>query len=248
MPQPRANHTDDGPRFRQIFDDLRNEITDKDMAEHTALPSERVLAERYGVSRMTARRALTALEAEGLTYSEGRRGRFVSPARIKYDISQMVSFSADAQSSGVDLQIEVINTGHTYADAKLARELAVPVGEPLHVYTRLFRTGGHATFIETEHAIAARFPDLLNYDLCQSTANLMDQHFSTRAHTGDVVIRMRGVRDDEAELLGLPLNHAGIELEQVTRDDEGTPFCISRQIWRGELAEFSARTIVNSKV
>jgi GntR family transcriptional regulator len=58
---------------------------------------------------------------------------------------------------------------------------------------------------------------------------------------------MRGVRDDEAALLGLPLNHAGIELEQVTHDSEGAPFCISRQIWRGELAEFSARTIVNSK-
>jgi GntR family transcriptional regulator len=51
----------------------------------------------------------------------------------------------------------------------------------------------------------------------------------------------------EAELLGLPQNHAGIELEQVIRDTEDVPFCAGLQMWRGELAEFSARAFVNQE-
>lgn len=239
--------TDGTPRFRQIFDTLRDQIIGGHLAQHAALPSERVVAEVHGVSRMTARRALEALEAEGLSYSEGRKGRFVSPPRLQYDISQMVSFAADAQARGVDLQINVIEAGPLEADAKLARELSVPIGEPLHRYTRVFKTDGHAIFIETEFVISARFPDLLDHDLKQSTTQLLEQYFGTRADTGDVIIRMRGVRSAEAGLLGLPANTAGIELEQVIRDEKGVPFCVGRQIWRGELAEFSARTMVNSK-
>lgn len=235
------------PRFRQIFDILRSEITIGNQPEHTALPSERVVAERHGVSRMTARRALEALEAEGLSYSEDRRGRFVSPQRLTYDITQMVSFSADAQANGVELEIEVIEAGPDVADNKMAKDLSVSVGEPLHAYTRLFKIRGHAIFIETEFVIAAKFPDLLRHDLRQSTTQLLNQHYDTRAHTGDIVIRMRGVRANEAMLLGLAQNHAGIELEQVIRDTGGVPFCIGRQIWRGELAEFSARAIVNAQ-
>ena len=245
MPDVSAKPIDETPRFRLIFDALREEITKGNLAKHAALPSERVVAETHNVSRMTARRALEALEAEGLSYSQGRKGRFVSPPRLTYDISQMVSFAADEQASGVDLQIEVIKVEQHDADAKLARDLSVQIGEPLHAYTRLFKIGGHAIFIETEFVIAARFPDLLNYDLRQSTTQLLSQHFDTHAHTGDVVIRMRGVRVDEAKLLGLSANTAGIELEQVIRDTAGVPFCIGRQIWRGELAEFSARTMVN---
>lgn len=234
------------PRFRMIVDDLRAAILDGDLGVHDALPSERVIAEENGVSRMTARRALEALEAEGLAYSEDRRGRFVSPQRMTYDLSKKISFVADAQATGLDLEIELIEAKETLASATLAKHLAVKVGEPLFEYTRLFRSRGHAIFVETEFIVASRFPDFLGNDLCQSTTKLLEQHYGTRAHIGDIVIRLRAVREDEAKLLGLTLNHAAIELEQVIWDHSDTPFCMGRQIWRGELAEFSARAIFNS--
>ena len=67
------------PLFRQIVEHLKNQIHTGILSVHEALPTERLVAEQHGVSRMTARRALEAIEAEGLAYSEDRRGRFVSP-------------------------------------------------------------------------------------------------------------------------------------------------------------------------
>ncbi len=245
MPEPSPKSSAPSPRFRLIVDKLRRDIAGGGLPEHAALPSERVVAELHGVSRMTARRALEAMEAEGLAYSEGRKGRFVSPKRLKYDVSNMVSFAADTELSRAGLEIELISSGTVKADARLSAGLSVPAGEELHEYTRLFRIKGHAAFFETEYVIVRRFPEFLSHDLRQSTTKLLEQHYATFAHTGDIVIRMCALQAEEAELLGLAPHHAAMELEQVIRDKAGEAFCFGRQIWRGELAEFSAHAIVN---
>ena len=53
---------------------------------HTALPSERVLAERFGVQRPTVRVALEYLAQQGLIYRRERQGWFVSPPRLEYEL------------------------------------------------------------------------------------------------------------------------------------------------------------------
>ncbi len=89
------------------------------------------------------------------------------------------------------------------------------------------------------------FPGFLEFDLQQSTMVLFDQHYNISGRTGEIVIRMRSFQDHEAKLLGLASYNAGIELEQITYDQDGRPFCFDRQIWRGELAEFAVQAVVN---
>ena len=205
-------------------------------------------AKELGMSRKSyykwERRALEALETEGLVYNADRRGRFVSPQRLKYNVSNMVSFVRTAQADDVDLKIDVVETRETVADSKLAALLELPVDSAIIAYTRLFHSGDHPIFIETEYLAADRFPGFLECDLRQSTTQALETRFGTTASTGDIVIRMRGVQSDEAQLLGISANHTVIELEQVIRDEAGVPFCFGHQVWRGEMAEFSAHAIV----
>ena len=44
------------------------------LAPGTKLPPERALAEEFSITRVTARQALTRMEAEGLIFREERRG------------------------------------------------------------------------------------------------------------------------------------------------------------------------------
>jgi len=79
------------PRFLQIAARIRSLITAGDLEAHTALRSERVLAEEQGVSRMTARHALEARETEGLIYSADRRGRILviaAPRALGYNAAR----------------------------------------------------------------------------------------------------------------------------------------------------------------
>ena len=232
------------PRFLQIADWIRAQIAEGSLGEHDPLPSERVIAENENVSRMTARRALDALESEGLVYSADRRGRFVSPPRMNYDVSHMISFVANARRSRSDMDISLVYGQLTPADATVAQQLGLTAGSNVYESCRLFKTTGQAVVMETECVSADRFPDFLDHDLCQSTTEILDRSYGATAQYGDVVIRMRGVSANEAPLLGLNASQSGIELEQIIRDADERPFCFGRQFWRGELAEFTARAMV----
>jgi GntR family transcriptional regulator len=122
-----------------------------------------------------------------------------------------------------------------------------PAGCEIIEYTRLFHSGDHPVFIETEYLIADRFPDFLEHDLGQSTTQIQREFYKISATTGDIVIRMRGVKPHEAQLLNIAASHTVIELEQVTRDADGIAFSFGRQVWRGEMAEFSAHAVVSGQ-
>lgn len=64
-------------KYQQIAGDLTGRITRGDLQPGDPLPSEDTLAERWGVARMTARKALQELERAGLVVSAGRLGRTV---------------------------------------------------------------------------------------------------------------------------------------------------------------------------
>lgn len=69
-----------GAGYREIAQTLRESIAAGELAPGAALPSESEVCRRWSVSRVTARRALAALEADGLVESIAGRGRFVAAA------------------------------------------------------------------------------------------------------------------------------------------------------------------------
>jgi len=65
------------PLYSKIFDDLKAKIVSGEYAAEQQLPTEIELAEMYGVSRITSKRALIELEREGLIYRKRGSGSFV---------------------------------------------------------------------------------------------------------------------------------------------------------------------------
>jgi DNA-binding GntR family transcriptional regulator len=63
--------------YRRIASDLRGEIARGAFRPGDLLPSEAALVERYGVSRGTARQALSDLERAGLVETKHGKGRLV---------------------------------------------------------------------------------------------------------------------------------------------------------------------------
>lgn len=61
----------------QVLRQLRLMITNADVAEDGKLPTERELSESLGVGRRAVRRALEALEAEGLVWRRQGKGTFI---------------------------------------------------------------------------------------------------------------------------------------------------------------------------
>jgi DNA-binding GntR family transcriptional regulator len=65
------------PAYRKIAEDIRSRIVSGELPPGSLLPTQQELQDKYGVARMTARNAISALENEGLVVSQQGRGATV---------------------------------------------------------------------------------------------------------------------------------------------------------------------------
>jgi len=66
------------PLYMQIFEYYKQKIMNKELLPNDQLPTEIEMAQMFGVSRITTKRALNELEREGLIYRKRGQGSFVS--------------------------------------------------------------------------------------------------------------------------------------------------------------------------
>jgi GntR family transcriptional regulator len=94
-PDPR----DHSPLYLQLSRKLGDSIREGKYAVHDALPSERLLAESLGVSRVTARKAIDLLAEQGLIVRRQGSGNYIAP-RIEQPLSRLSSFSEELSRRG----------------------------------------------------------------------------------------------------------------------------------------------------
>ena len=226
-------------KYMQIKCDLAEEIRRGDLQSHDRLPSERVLSERFGVSRATARQTLIQLEKEGLAYTKDRSNRFVAEPSIDYDLSTTISFFATGIDRKSEVQIEVQKFETVTANSEESDALMVPAGTEIHKYSRICRLGGKPAFVEEEFVLAQRFPDLQSRKLERPLIPFFEEAYGIKASHDRIAITMIGFPDHIAKTLELTPPCAGLLLEQTILDDQDKPISVGRQYWRGDIAHFS---------
>jgi GntR family transcriptional regulator len=125
------------PLYRQIEDDLLAQITTGHLRQGEAIPPERELCERYGVSRITVRRAISELETRGYVRRHQGKGTFVSRPRIHREMGRLISFSEEMKAQGHTPGSRLLNLQHRPADKSVAGLLHVPEGHPTWIVERL---------------------------------------------------------------------------------------------------------------
>lgn len=117
-----------GLKYVRVRDYLRSMVT-HELNVGDPIPSERLLCEQFGVSRMTVRQAVDALVVEGLLSREQGRGTFVAPTKVDLE-ARLASFGEEMQRRGMVpssrvLAAEVVQATPDVADALdlLPREL-----------------------------------------------------------------------------------------------------------------------------
>src|SRR5204862_3792243 len=94
------------------------------------LPPERQLAERYGCSLITVRRALSELTREGRIQRTRGRGTTVLPPRIERDFAGTLSFTEEMAARGLDPETRLIAARPESAGEVVAASLGIEPGSP----------------------------------------------------------------------------------------------------------------------
>ncbi len=102
-----------GPRYAQLHRHIAAAIQSGALAPDDQLPPERELAEIADVSRVTVRKAVAQLVADGLIEQRQGAGSFVKGAgqKLEQSLSSLVSFTENMRARGMDSTSVVLGAG-----------------------------------------------------------------------------------------------------------------------------------------
>lgn len=127
---------------RQLFIVLRDEIERGVYSATGTLPKEEALCSRFGVSRITVRRALADLVALGVVERRHGLGTFLKKSSQKARATPSLSFIDSLRQVASDTQVQVLEVGRVAPPPDIAAVLQIAPGElALHAY-RLRSIGG----------------------------------------------------------------------------------------------------------
>jgi GntR family transcriptional regulator len=202
------------PKYFQLREILLDLIDSDEFGIGAAIPSERELCQRFGLSRMTVRQAVDHLVSEGRLHRVPGKGTFVARPKIELAL-QLTSFTDDMRARGMipgsrDLDRRVVR-----ASAHLAKELGIQPGEEVHFIERLRTADGEPLSIERAHIPVKLAPDLADYDLSdKSLYELLERRYGLVMDAGELTIDGGLADPSDADLLKLPRGGAVLLLQR----------------------------------
>lgn len=155
------------PLYLQLADELRSKILSGEWQPEQRIPSENELNQIYSISRMTIRQVLGKLVDEGLVFRVHGKGTFVAQRKIATRSPSYYGVREQLEQQGYSTRTEMLDSGEVEADARLAGQLEVPVGTPLHMVERLRYAGETPISLHKSYVPLPLAPGLLDHDLAQ---------------------------------------------------------------------------------
>src|SRR6266481_6407039 len=110
---------------------LHEGISNGSLPPGTRLPSEDSLVQEYAVSRTTIRAAIQSLVQRGLVEIRRGKGTFVTYPKITQELTELTGFVEDMQAVGRLAAAKILDQQVVAANQVVARQLALPQGEPV---------------------------------------------------------------------------------------------------------------------
>ncbi len=234
--QDKLEKRSQSPLYKQLMLRLKNDITAGVYPAGGRIPSEQVLCDVYGVSRVTVRKALLDLVQEGMLVRRQGKGTFVADERIQRDLHQITSFSEACRQMGHQPGTRIISVQMQPADSDDEERLGVPPDSQVVCMYRLRLCDGEPVMLEINH-FPQQYESLLTQDVSGSLYAVLRKlgavptsatHDISLGHATPMVSRYLSTEPGEALLL----------LDELVLDQHGQPLHLSRQWIRGDRYTF----------
>jgi GntR family transcriptional regulator len=223
------------PLYHQVKTDIRQRIERREWPPGHRIPSEAELCERYGASRITIRRAIGDLAAEGLLLRISGRGTYVREPTVTAGPRGLTSFTQEMAGLGLRAGARLLRVAVEPAPARVAELLSLGDGEPVVIITRLRTGDGRPIGIQTVHLPARRFPGLERADLGDgSLYSYLERHYGFRPAEAEETFEVGAIRRPDAELLEVRPSTCGFLVQRLTYDAEGRPTEYVTAVMRGD--------------
>ena len=225
-----------GPLYRRLQDALRRAIESSVLGPQDALPPERELAAEFAVSRITIRKALDGLVADGLLTRRQGAGTFVS-GRVEKQFAKLTSFSEDMAARGRMPRSEWLLRASGNVTPEESLTLGLSPGAPVYRF--------HRIRFADDLPMAIEYSTIPGFGLA-SADSVRDSLYSALKAAGNrpsrALQRLRAVSVDaeRARLLGVEPGVAALYIERRGFLDDGRVIEATQSWYRGDAYDFVA--------
>lgn len=208
---------------------------------HEVIPTERQMAEHFGVSRVTIQKALKILEEEGTIYRRRGAGTFVAPPRNTVHHS-LRSFSEELALRGIQSQTKVvdlrlIDNPRTY-DTQWAS-----LNEPSFRIERIRYQKTIPISWEISYVKAKFAPDLDKRNLSGSIYKMLADNYGQTIESADEEITSLLIEENMSQKLQVSIGTPALEIQRKTFNKRGDCLEVARAIRPSglEMLKYSVR-------
>lgn len=223
------------PLWRQIRDSLKASILDGSYAPGERLPTEHLLAERFGVNRHTVRRAAASLVESGLLRVEQGRGMFVQEHVLDYQIGKRTRFTELVERQNRSRGRRILSAEAKKANARVAESLGMLRGRAVICLRSLAEVDGRPLSLSEDYFNKARFPEIKRYALQTLSITESLRQCGVEDYFRKITrVSTRLPRREEADLLCQPHNRPILVTESLDVDVDDRAVSFGYTFWAGD--------------
>jgi GntR family transcriptional regulator len=223
------------PRWLAIRESIQRDIEVGRLPAGTTIPSERELAARYHVSRMTVRQALSSFAANGTLLPQQGRGTVVAPPSITKNALGLASFSEEMRRRGLTPSSRVLSCALAIASPEQIAALQLSTPETVLVLRRVRLADGDPLALERCVIPIRLVPALDRHDFAAESLYevLMHEYTIQPSHALETVTS-RPATAEECRLLEMTPPAALLSVRRQTFTSAHQLFESVESLYRGD--------------
>lgn len=223
------------PLHAQITEALQLQIKAGELKAGENFPSERELAERFGVSRMTVRQALQRLRHDGLIYHERGVGTFVANRKIDVHTRNLSGFSEEMISLGLTPSSRVLQLKREIADERIAQDLDLATSDEVFRLERLRLADDEPMAFETTYLAAQFCPELDKIDLTKNSLyQVLVEEYNLQMHHAAESLEAAAATSFVAKQLGIKTGSPVLVVHRVVYSEANQPIESAHTTYRAD--------------
>lgn len=212
------------PIYQVIESDIKQSILNGNIQADEKIGSETKLAEKYNVSRMTIRKALTNLVNEGYLYRQKGRGTFAVEIGLKQHQVEVRGYSKQMIDQGKKVDNNIGQYKIIEASEEIAKKLLIKKGDKVIFIKRYRYVDNKPMLFENLYVPKSLFSYITPKDFEGSFYKFVEKRAYYKIANSFYEVKALEADNEMAEFFKVDLGSSILFIATLSTLDNGTPF------------------------
>lgn len=227
------------PIYYQLEEAIKEQIEHGEFRQGEMIPSEREFSEKYGISRMTVRQAITNLVNDGLLVRQRGKGTFVANQKIEQSLKGLTSFTEDMKARGMEPGTKLLDFSVIPAPVMIAEMLGLEEGSEVHEIKRIRLADGTPMAYEVMYMPVHLISGITREIVSGSIYKHVEQTLGLQIGKAVQTLEASVVRKTEADYLQIKEGAPVLLIMRKTLLKDGRPLEVVKSVYRADRYKFT---------